>query len=635
MVKSGGPAHFSADGPCPASPKELQSCVLRFICGSPDFGPFPASIVGLNAAIRRAYQRAGHERAALGVFRATSTADAVRAIRTDLLAAGHRSALVLEDGAASDDLLIMDADRQRIHRVLLAKMANGESVQQQAAVVAKQVAATGAAHEDGSQTPGGQVDKSVDFSRSTAGRARRALDVDEEIMQLLAEPTVKRQDWGVQAAQQAEGEEERQDGAGAAEPGAEAHERSRSRRRRRRRQRSSSSASGANEEENGRRRGGRDRKRRRRRESSQDAPPADPAATGSPALPLPDPGPHDALAAGGGPSGMPPPGSTFVFTPDAHDSMLDVPLPEPTPRRSVSSVPLFEWVSANSLTDLKPAVRGKGGEGRGRGRRSRSRGEGPDDPGKGPGDGRPPEKLGGDTWEEPRGKTGLQLLGDTGGGQWAYPLLDEARRSFAGYLHRALPAEDCQVLFERIRSGTIWQQPEGPLGALPRKTCWMVGRGCTCTYRYGGIEVSPQEFPPWMQELLGVVMPLCGLKEPDTWPNSCNLNLYVDGGMSVGWHSDDERLFQGKFSDCRIVSLSLGTRRKFEMRLNWPEEGERQSWQVFLGDGDLLTMEGMMQKHFQHRVPREDNVTAPRINLTWRWVARHAPRCPVERPRRS
>ena len=32
------------------------------------------------------------------------------------------------------------------------------------------------------------------------------------------------------------------------------------------------------------------------------------------------------------------------------------------------------------------------------------------------------------------------------------------------------------------------------------------------------------------------------------WPDSCNLNLYESGDHSVGWHSDDEFLFQGTSS---------------------------------------------------------------------------------------
>eukprot|EP00913_Durusdinium_trenchii_P017397 g16355.t1 len=97
--------------------------------------------------------------------------------------------------------------------------------------------------------------------------------------------------------------------------------------------------------------------------------------------------------------------------------------------------------------------------------------------------------------------------------------------------------------------------------------------------------------------------------------------------MSVGWHSDDESLFQGKLVDIRILSLSLGARRKFELRANWPEEAEStQPKSVMLSDGDMMTMEGMTQKHFQHRVPKEGHVDGPRINLTWRWTVRHTPR---------
>merc|ERR1712228_437108 len=107
-----------------------------------------------------------------------------------------------------------------------------------------------------------------------------------------------------------------------------------------------------------------------------------------------------------------------------------------------------------------------------------------------------------------------------------------------------------------------------------------------CTYRYGGLEVSPQEYPMWMLRLLEEVMPLCGLSNSEEFPNSCNLNLYEGGGNSVGWHADDEALFQGKFSDCRIISLSLGAARTFELRLNWPEPGEVDTLtRLVLGDG--------------------------------------------------
>lgn len=345
-------------------------------------------------------------------------------------------------------------------------------------------------------------------------------------------------------------------------------------------------------------------------------------------------------------------GDTLVFTPDM-DNNASVPDIEgmlsevAREKRSLSSVARFEWVSADSLAELdargmeifdKPGFgggKGKGKEGPrliaplrepslGRSRRSRSRARD-----------EKPKKVSSEAWEENRGKSGLQLLGQSTNLPWAYKLEDESRRSFVGFLTNPFGNEVCHRFFNLIREGADWKQPEGPQGVLPRKTSWLVSRGCTCTYRYGGIEVTPQEYPQWMLDLLQTVMPCCGLAQPSEWPNSCNVNLYEDGCMSVGWHADDERLFQGKYDDCRIVSLSFGAKRRFDLRLNWPEDGEHGIWRVVLGNGDLLTMEGMTQKHFQHRVPREDYVTEPRINLTWRWVAKHGPRCPVERARRK
>merc|ERR1712232_667832 len=104
----------------------------------------------------------------------------------------------------------------------------------------------------------------------------------------------------------------------------------------------------------------------------------------------------------------------------------------------------------------------------------------------------------------------------------SYVIMDEGRRSFAWLIRAALPPSTCQDLFERIRDGTPWIQPEGKVGLLPRKTCWMVCKGCSCSYRYGGIEVAGEEFPPWMIEAMQTVMPMCGLQAEDNWPNSCN-----------------------------------------------------------------------------------------------------------------
>jgi len=292
-----------------------------------------------------------------------------------------------------------------------------------------------------------------------------------------------------------------------------------------------------------------------------------------------------------------------------------------------------EWLK-NKDAEKRKQMEEEGRGNRGRGGRSRSRG------GKGKGKGGMPpmpEKLCGDKWEEPRAQRGLKLIGELAPAamKWQYPLTDESRRCYAGFLPCPMDEAMCKDLFETIRDGTEWKQPEGRLGAIPRKTAWMVAPGCNCTYRYGSIEVDPQIYPPWMTHLMRIIMSCCGLTNEADWPNSCNLNLYVDGGMSVGWHSDDEALFQGKFGDITIVSLSLGQARRFELRTNWPEERERPLKRFTLGNGDLMTMEGMVQKHYMHRVPKEDGIEGPRINLTWRWTVKHRPRCPASRSRMS
>jgi len=246
-----------------------------------------------------------------------------------------------------------------------------------------------------------------------------------------------------------------------------------------------------------------------------------------------------------------------------------------------------------------------------------------------------PEKLFGPDWEEPKEHKGLKTVKDLAPQfKWSYPAWDDSRRSFAGLLRCPFSQLENQMYFDMIKNGTKWHVPSTGKLTMPRKTAWLVKSGCLCSYRYGAFEVAPAPFPPWMHGLLSQVMPKCGLAEEDDWPNCCNLNLYEDGGSGVGWHADDEALFQGRFQDIRIISLSFGVTRKFELRLNWPDEGERSAFRILLNSGDMMTMEGMMQKHFQHRVPREGSVDGSRINLTWRWVVKHTPHCPVSRIRR-
>merc|ERR1712228_22609 len=149
---------------------------------------------------------------------------------------------------------------------------------------------------------------------------------------------------------------------------------------------------------------------------------------------------------------------------------------------------------------------------------------------------------------------------------------------------------------------------------------------CRCFYRYSSTKWPPIVFPGWFKEITRRVLEETGLSYQYS-PNSCNVNWYEDGRDAVGWHQDDEPLFQSKFDDTLILSLSIGQSRKFEVKLldrfdN--EESEMQEvTQIVLHSGDLMSMEGLFQKYYQHRVPKSIGVMGARINFTWRWVKRH------------
>eukprot|EP00928_Gymnodinium_smaydae_P055542 TRINITY_DN39058_c0_g1_i1.p1 TRINITY_DN39058_c0_g1~~TRINITY_DN39058_c0_g1_i1.p1 ORF type:complete len:447 (+),score=98.55 TRINITY_DN39058_c0_g1_i1:90-1343(+) len=220
-----------------------------------------------------------------------------------------------------------------------------------------------------------------------------------------------------------------------------------------------------------------------------------------------------------------------------------------------------------------------------------------------------------DYTEKLRSEESLSLIRDVSPvpWQWDYPVQDEQRRSFAGVLKRAFSEEKCKEWMEEICTKAPWMQLPG----VPRKTAWFVSSDCSdCPYRYSGLEYPATVFPPFMEEIRSEVCRLCGIP-PEDYPNCCNVNTYEDHSQEVGWHSDDEVMFQGLAGDTRIVSFSLGTARDFCWRLQGTEQT---LGSASLGDGDIMTMEGHFQKHYKHSVPRSDSACGKRINFTFRWI---------------
>ena len=93
--------------------------------------------------------------------------------------------------------------------------------------------------------------------------------------------------------------------------------------------------------------------------------------------------------------------------------------------------------------------------------------------------------------------------------------------------------------------------------------------------------------------------------------NAALCNLYRNGNDSVGLHADAEAEMGPV-----IASVTLGAERHFRLKRN-------NGGVVFaekLPHGSLLIMAGETQKNFKHEVPKEPEITEPRINLTFRRI---------------
>jgi len=216
---------------------------------------------------------------------------------------------------------------------------------------------------------------------------------------------------------------------------------------------------------------------------------------------------------------------------------------------------------------------------------------------------------------------------------WKLVLRDNQRQCFSSYLQGAFKKGFVQQWFKMINSKVNWQCPKvetntarGKVNLLTRSVAWFAN--CDCMYSYSGVCLKPELFPPWLTEISKAVMAKVGIKDSNT-PNSCLVNLYPDGSGYVDWHSDREAIFIPENEDnVLIISLSLGAPRLFEMRFRKNREwSQRDIVRKLLRGGDLITMEGQFQRHYVHRVPRDEQCTKPRINLTWRWIRSHLESC--------
>ncbi len=166
-------------------------------------------------------------------------------------------------------------------------------------------------------------------------------------------------------------------------------------------------------------------------------------------------------------------------------------------------------------------------------------------------------------------------------------------------------------LFRVLYRDTPWVQNHiriaGKSMPIPRLNAWYGDSGAH--YSYSGIDLETHPWTRTLSALKAEVETCTGIGF-----NSALLNLYRDGRDSVDWHSDAEAELG---PSPLVASVSLGVTRRFELR-HRTLPGER--FKIELPSGSLLLMEGAIQHNWQHRVPKEKGVTAPRINITFRRV---------------
>lgn len=144
----------------------------------------------------------------------------------------------------------------------------------------------------------------------------------------------------------------------------------------------------------------------------------------------------------------------------------------------------------------------------------------------------------------------------------------------------------------------------------PRRSVWI--GDADAVYRYSGARFLPRPWTPALRALGERLEAVTGARF-----DSVLANLYRDGRDAMGWHSDDEPELGPQPV---IASVSLGAPRRFALKAR----AGQSRMALELPHGSLLVMAGDTQRLYRHALPRTARPVGPRINLTYRRVARRA-----------
>jgi alkylated DNA repair dioxygenase AlkB len=199
-------------------------------------------------------------------------------------------------------------------------------------------------------------------------------------------------------------------------------------------------------------------------------------------------------------------------------------------------------------------------------------------------------------------------------------IVDDTEKGFHVTIERGYQSDSTEYWWKTITENARWHRVKyksGRFGKACETPCWT-------TFFGGVLHYKPYEpVPSWLQPLVDEVTAHLGVPF-----NAMLIRLYFDGEDEIAWHTDG-RAFLG--ATPTIASLSFGANATFQMRRMtdvWPpidgSKGDcidRSTPQrdFIVGDGDMLVMRSVTQKHWHHRVPKQKG-RRPRLNINFRYI---------------
>ena len=172
--------------------------------------------------------------------------------------------------------------------------------------------------------------------------------------------------------------------------------------------------------------------------------------------------------------------------------------------------------------------------------------------------------------------------------------------------------EHSDMLFNILKSETRWVQNDivifGKKYKIPRLNDWYG----SVDMNYSNINFEAKPLTKTLDQIRKKIE-----KETSSNYNSVLMNLYRNGNDSMGWHSDDENIYN---PIAPIASLSLGGSRLMKFKKKIKKGLGKKTLKLRLDTGDLIIMKYPTQEMLKHAIPKSPMNIDERINLTFRSV---------------